>query len=49
MVKRDADELAKAQMQIAKQALTDKDYDESVNALKRANIGPVHNLFHGGK
>ena len=49
MVKRGADELAKTQVQIARETLTDEDYNELVNALKRAKIGPVHNLFRREK
>ena len=49
MVKRDADELAKAQMQIAQEELTDEDYCELVNALKKAKLTSAPNLFRKGK
>ena len=49
MVKRDADELAKAQMQIAQEELTDEDYCELVNALTKAKLTSAPNLFRKGK
>ena len=49
MVKRDADELAKTQVQIAQEELTDEDYRELVDALKKANLTSAYNLFRKGK
>ena len=49
MAQRGANELAKAQVQIAKENLTDEDYHELVNALKKAKIAPAHGLLHRGK
>ena len=49
MAQRGADELAKAQVQIAKENLTDEDYYELVIALKKAKIAPAHSLFRRGK
>ncbi len=44
-----ADEMAKTQVQIAQEALTDEEYYELVNALKKAKIAPTRNLFRRGK
>ena len=49
MAQRGADELAKTQVQIAQAALTDEEYYELVNALKKAKIAPTRNLFRRGK
>ena len=49
MAQRGADELAKTQVQIAQEALTDEEYYELVNALKKAKIAPTRNLFRRGK
>ena len=49
MVKRGADELAKTQVQIAQEELTDEDYRELVNALKKAKLTSPPNLFRKGK
>lgn len=49
MAQRGADELAKTQVQIAQEALTDEEYYELVNALKKAKISPTRNLFRRGK
>ena len=49
MAQRGADELAKTQVQIAQEALTDEEYYELVNALKKAKIAPGRSLFHREK
>jgi len=49
MAQRGADEMAKPQVQIAQENLTDEDYYELVNALKKAKIAPTRNLFRRGK
>jgi len=49
MAQRGADEMAKTQVQIAQEALTDEEYYELVNASKKAKIAPTRNLFRRGK
>lgn len=49
MAQRGADELAKTQIQIAQEALTEEEYYELVSALKKAKISPVHGLFRKEK
>ena len=49
MAQRGADELAKTQVQIAQESLTDEEYYELVNALKKAKIAPARSLFRREK
>ena len=45
MVKMNAIELAKTQLQIAQENLTDEDYFDLVSELKKIDISPTTNLF----
>ena len=45
MVKMNAIELAKTQLQIAQENLTDEDYFDLVSELKKTEISPTTNLF----
>lgn len=49
MAQRGAYELAKAQLQIAQENLTDEDYYELVTALKKTKLASIHSLFRKEK
>ena len=49
MAHRGAGELAKFQVQIAREHLTEEEYYDLVSALKKTRLAPVHNLFRKEK
>lgn len=49
MAQRGAGELAKSQVQIAREHLTEEEYYDLVSALKKTRLAPVHNLFRKEK